>query len=266
MQIKLRYFTGTGNSLKVLDTCGEVFINAKYEVDISEIDASEKTIHNAEIIGFSFPVYAFGIPRVCRRYLKNLETFKTKQKVFVLITAGDADESGFSIRECENILQQKNCEIIYTAVIEMPINWTISMNPPTAEVYTPIINKGINQSIQIANDILNGEKKYHVFNKPKKYSNFVFYRDYFLFKYLGVTNLWRNFRVYENCNACGLCSKICPTKSIQIINKKPKWLSSCEQCMRCVNFCPNESIYQTYGGHTKGKNRYFEPTFKPKKR
>ena len=43
---------------------------------------------------------------------------------------------------------------------------------------------------------------------------------------------------------------------IKILDKYPKWKSSCEQCMRCVNMCPQEAIFQTYGGITKGKNRY----------
>jgi ferredoxin len=266
MKIQLRYFTGTGNSLKVLNTCKDAFVKANHDVEISEISLEEKSISEADILGFSFPVYAFAIPRFARKYLKNLKEFKNKQKVFILITAGDFDEAGFSIRECEEILSKKNCEIIYSSVIEMPINWTISMNPPSENEYLPIINKGVEKAKIIASDILNGNKKFHAFNYPKRFNKFGYYHEYFLFRYLGVSNLWRNFRVYETCNGCALCSKICPTQSIKMVNKKPIWNSSCEQCMRCVNFCTNQAIYHAYGGETKGKNRYFEPSFKPKKR
>jgi hypothetical protein len=145
MRIELRYFTGTGNSLKIMKTCKEVFDRFNHEISVSEITCEELKINESDLLGFCFPGYAFGIPRICRRYLKSINQFKSPQKVFVLITAGDSDESGFSLKE-----------------------------------------------------------------------------------------------------------------------KKPVWSSGCEQCMRCVNFCPNESIYQTMGGDTKGKNRYFEPGFKPK--
>jgi ferredoxin len=265
MKIELKYFTGTGNSLKILDTCRAVFVEANHFAEISKITIGEKSIGESDIVGFCFPVYTFGIPRICRKYLKAIDRFNKKQKAFILVTAGDSDESGFSIRECERILKKKNCEIIYSAVVEMPINWTISMNPPSKEEYAPIINKGIEQAKQIANEILSGLKKYHELNIPKRYGKFEFYKEYWLFKFLGVYNLWRNFKVYDNCNGCQLCSKICPTQSIKIIDKKPKWLSTCEQCMRCVNFCPNESIFQSFGGDTKGKNRYFEPNFNPLK-
>lgn len=266
MQIELRYFTGTGNSLKILDTCREMFIEANHVANISEMDLNEKDITESDILGFCFPVYAFGIPRICRNYLKSISKFNKTQKVFILITAGDSDESGFSIGECEQILKQKNCEIIYTAVVQMPINWTISMNPPSKEEYIPIINAGIEQAKQITKEILSGIKKYHALNVPKRYGKFGLYKEYFLFRYLGINNLWRNFRVYDSCNGCQLCSKICPTNSIKMIDKTPKWFSTCEQCMRCVNFCPNKSIYHSFGGDTKEKNRYFEPSFKPQRK
>lgn len=266
MRIELKYFTGTGNSLKILNTCKEVFTEADHLTRISEINLENNSLPESDITGFCFPVYAFGIPRICRKYLKTLDTFNKKQKVFILITAGDSDESGFSIRECEQILKKKNCEIIYTAVIQMPINWTISMNPPSPEEYTPIINDGVQQAKEIAKEILSESRRFHVFNIPKRYGKFGLYKKYLLFRYLGIYNLWRNFKVYDNCNGCQLCSKICPTKSITLVDKKPKWASTCEQCMRCVNLCPNESIYQSFGGGTKGKNRYFEPDFNPLKK
>lgn len=267
MRVELKYFTGTGNSLKILDTCREIFIQLTHETTISEINFDETNLDNSDLLGFCFPVYAFGIPRICRKYLKLIQQFKYRQKVFVLITAGDSDEAGFSVKECERILKKKNCEIIYTGVIQMPINWTTSPVPPfppSKEEAIKITKVGVEQAKSIAHEIINGINKYHIFNYPKRYTKIRFYKDYWLFKYMGLQNLWRTFKVYETCNGCQLCSKICPTKSIRIEYGKPVWTSTCEQCMRCVNFCPNESIYQSMGGETKGKNKYHEPDFKPK--
>jgi ferredoxin len=264
MKAELRYFTGTGNSLKVLSTCKEVFEAENYLVNISMIKADEQ-FSSCELLGFCFPVYAFGIPRICRKYLDKLQVFKTPQKVFILVTAGDADEAGFSINEASKILSKKNCSIVYTGVVQMPINWTTSPQPPfppDKEEAKFIIEQGVAQTQKIAQEIISDIRKYHAFNYPKRYGKFKFYSDYLLFKYLGLSNLWRNFRVYENCSGCGICARICPTGSIKIKNKQPVWTSNCEQCMRCVNSCPNESIYQTMGGETKGKNKYIEPSFK----
>jgi formate hydrogenlyase subunit 6/NADH:ubiquinone oxidoreductase subunit I len=267
MKIELRYFTGTGNSLKVLDTCKTIFLKNGHQVEMHEIKPDESSTPEADILGFCFPVYAFGIPRICRKYLKSINRFDNRQKVFVIITAGDSDESGFSVQECERILRKKNCEIIYSTVIQMPINWITSPEPPfppSKEEALEIIKNGVEQAKKIAQDIINGIKKTHRFNYPKRYTRIRYYKDYWLFKYMGLQNLWRTFKVYDTCNGCQICAKICPTGSIKIEEKKPVWSSTCEQCMRCVNFCPQEAIYQSMGGETIGKNRYYEPDFTPK--
>jgi ferredoxin len=263
MKIELRYFTGTGNSWKVLDTCKEVFIGNHNAVSISPIGSGSQIAQDADIIGFCFPVYAFGIPRICRRYLKQLPKFNKPQHAFVIITAGKGDEAGFSVRESVKLLRKRNCVIIYSAVVEMPINWTTYMNPPSEQEAKKIVYLGIQQAREIGNDILNGIHKYHGFNIPENYGHFGLYKEYYLFKYLGLQNMWRSFKVYGSCNGCGLCAEICPTASIAMANKNPRWSSSCEQCMRCVNYCPRQAIFQSMGGGTAGRNRYHFPGFKP---
>lgn len=267
MKIELKYFTGTGNSLKILETCNKVFCESGHSTNISEISALEIAIPDSDLLGFCFPVYAFGLPRICYNYLRGLKSFNQQQRVFILITAGDSDESGFAIKECERVLYGKNCKIIYSDIVQMPVNWTTSPKPPfppSKVEAEEIIRKGELRGREIAIDILKGINKQHAFNYPKRYSRLRFYWEYWLFKYLGIKNMWRLFKVYDTCNGCKLCEKICPTGSISIVLSKPVWSKTCEQCMRCVNFCPTESIYQSQGGVTKGKNKYHMPGFSPK--
>ena len=145
----------------------------------------------------------------------------------------------------------------------MPINWTTYLNPPSKQEAQEIIEKGINQAQEICNDIISDIRKYHIFNIPKRFGRWGLYKEYYLFKYLGIHNMWRTFQVYNTCNGCGVCQKICPTGSIKIVQHRPIWSSSCEQCMRCVNYCASKAIYQTMGGDTKGRNSYIEPDFNP---
>jgi len=265
MNVDLLYFSGTGNSYKVFDACKDIFIQNGCNVTLSSITDKSHISDDADLIGFCFPVYAFGIPRICRKYLSSLPKSKDPVNTFVLITAGDPEESGFSVYESTAILKRKGFNITYSDVIHMPANWTVSLNPPSKEDAQIIITNGVRRAKEIAQDIFNGGLHHHVFNYPPRYSKIGFYKDYYLFKWLGVTNLWRDFRTDTTCDACGLCEKLCPTESIHIVNGKPEWSNTCEQCMRCVNYCPKQAIFQKKEGSIKGKNIYYEPTFNPLK-
>jgi len=228
MHVELRYFSGTGNSYKILDTCKEVFLRNGCNVTLASV-TNESDIHaKADLIGFCFPVYAFAIPRICRQYLLNLPEFKSPINTFVLITAGDPEESGFSVQESSKILNNKGLKVTYSKVVHMPANWTVCLNPPSKEEAQAIIKAGVLKTRAIAQEILKGELHQHAFNYPPAYSKWGFYKDYYLFKWLGVSNLWRDYRTDETCDGCGLCAKICPTDSIQIAGDKPKWLKTCE--------------------------------------
>jgi len=265
MNVDLRYFSGTGNSYKIIKTCKEIFDQKGYNTTLFPIAGKCKINENADLIGFCFPVYVFGIPRICKRYLLSLSKFKKTINAFVLITAGDPGEAGFSITESVRIMKDKGLNVIYSDVVHMPANWTVSMNPPSKEEAQRIINSGVTKGKKIVHNILNGVQHQHVFNYPPRYSKFGFYKDYYLFKWLGVSNLWREFRADETCDSCGLCEKVCPTDSIRIVDNKPNWSKTCEQCMRCVNYCPKQAIFQKGEGSIKGKNLYYEPSFKPLK-
>ena len=48
--------------------------------------------------------------------------------------------------------------------------------------------------------------------------------------------------INENCVGCGLCSKICPTQNISIVNLKAIGSDKCTMCYRCVSNCPQKAI------------------------
>jgi ferredoxin len=263
MKIELRYFTGTGNSWKVLDTCREVFGEAGHQVHISKLDPMEKKIEGVDLIGFAFPVYAFGMPRIVLKYLRSLKSFNNKQNIFFIFTAGDANGAGLGTLRCARILKRKNCDLIYSDVIKMPNNWIPFSTILTMDENTTIIEAGVERSKQIATNILNNKTELFDYKKQpwffKSPSNII----NIMFRNFGLYGLKSMFKLYPSCNGCGICAKACPTHTIIMVNGKPKWSgTTCEQCMRCIHICPQESIYQ-FPASTKGKNRYMEPDFKP---
>lgn len=260
MKIELRYFTGTGNAWKVLDACKEVFIDAGHQANISKLDPNEHFL-KADLIGFSFPVYAFGMPKIVLRYLRSLKAFDKAQDVFFLVTPGDVSGASTTTKKCENILRRKNCQLVYSDILAMPNNWIPFTRTASPEVNKTKVENGVTRAQNISQDILEGKKQ--LFDlKRIPVSMKILGSINIMFRTVGLGSMRKMFRTYPSCDGCGLCEKACPTHSIKIVNGKPKWLKSCEQCMRCVHVCPKEAIYQRPAS-TKGKDRYFAPGFKP---
>jgi len=69
--IELKYFTGTGNSLQILKTCKDEFEKNDFIVDFSSVTDTKDFNYDCGLAGFCFPVHAFGLPRICRKFLNN---------------------------------------------------------------------------------------------------------------------------------------------------------------------------------------------------
>ena len=72
----------------------------------------------------------------------------------------------------------------------------------------------------------------------------------FLFGIFGRQFLGKTYFADEDCNACGLCVKQCPSGTI-ILGKgwgaRPFWKANCEDCNACINLCPKKAINTSIG-------------------
>lgn len=67
----------------------------------------------------------------------------------------------------------------------------------------------------------------------------------------------KSFWINSNCNTCGICKSICPSKNIELKDGKPLWKHQCEQCLACIQWCPKQAIQ--YGKKTEKRKRYTNP-------
>lgn len=63
-KVNLLYFTGTGNSKRILEIIKLAFENNGYIASFGAItEKSSVDIADNEFLGIAFPVYAWGVPR-----------------------------------------------------------------------------------------------------------------------------------------------------------------------------------------------------------
>ncbi len=259
-RILLRYFTGTGNSLRILTVCKDLFEADGFKPAIASIFDKPDPDIEYDYYGFCFPVYALGLPRIVRKYLLQLPAGKNS-KTFLLVSLGARDEEGWSLKEGSNLLKKKDYNVVYSDCIVMPDNWTPFSNTPSPDEAKIILNNGEKHAEGAAMAFIN-RTVYHKKMNYDKYGRIISYLFYYSFRWIGVRNLWRLFITDEKCTGCGYCEKICPMKAIRMIDKKPSWSRLCEQCMRCYNFCPKGAIQQLESiGKGSIRHRYKEPHF-----
>jgi ferredoxin len=235
-----------------------------YDVDEASITDPAPIAPEARLVGFFFPVYAYGLPRVVRRYLEALPKTGGGTQAFLVITAGLEDEAGYSVDEGVKLLAKKDYSVVYADAIEMPANWTVAVNPPAKQEAIRISEQGLAKADAIVDAIVAGRTFRRSFNYPARVSKARYHWDYWSFRYVGVGQLWRNFRTDADCNGCGICQAVCPMGSITMKDDRPVWSKRCEQCMRCVNMCSRKAIFQKGYGATKDRNRHMDPIFERK--
>ena len=255
MKTTIFYFSGTGNSLKVArdlaEKLGESEIIPIAKIIDDNIDLS------AERIGIVFPVYMWGIPLIVRRFVGKLGNNPEKY-FFAVVTCGGA--SANTLKQMEDILKKQGNRLSSGFVVYMPSNY-IPMGNALSEneqkkrfdkcneklkEIVDIVSKCERNKIEVgsllARIILSG-----VINKVSAPQ---------------IPKMDKSFWVAEDCNGCGICSKVCPAKNIKLDTGRPEWLHKCEQCLSCIQWCPKEAIQ--YGKKTIGKKRYRHPDVKLK--
>ena len=242
------YFSGTGNSKYVADMLAE-------QLDDQLVNAGE--LIKKRIKGefeskspwiFVSPTYAWKIPNVFEKFIKE-SNFKGTKAAYFIMTCGE--DIGNAKAQIIDICNYTNLEWRGVAEVVMPDNY-IAMYPVTSkEKWDSIIEKAtslIQKHIYvIKEEELLQDKKIVIADKIKSgIVNPLFY------KFMVRT---KKFKVTTNkCISCGKCSKVCPLNNIKFVEEFPKWDNNCTHCMACISYCPTEAI--EYGKKSVGMTRY----------
>ncbi len=264
MKAQISYFTGTGNSLRAAELCRQALEAAGYETALSEIRrGSVPDLNGFDFVGLCCPVYSLGAPRIVREFLQSLPAVSSPVRAFVLATAGDEQDVGWTVQEAKAALTAKGFDVVLADAVEMPNNWLPMSYVPTADEAAEILATAEAKINRAVAALLAGTRVLRPLN-VEKYGRVRSAMLHGAFHRLGVRRLWFLFRTNDACNGCGKCARICPTQSISMVDGRPRWSRTCEQCLRCMNFCSLRAITQLeFLGKGSTRNHYHEPHFVP---
>lgn len=235
------YFSATGNSLQIAK------IIAK-KIDAKLVKITNKTEINchADVVGFVYPTFYWGLPMLVARFAKKLE-IKGKPYIFAVTTCGLS--SGGALGQLSHILNKKGQRLYYGETIRAVAN-----NITKYRIKQKSIQKLVQQGNQKANKIAEAVSKKQKNKIPKVgFLSKQFYKLY-LKQY---PNSDKGFHVTNDCISCGTCQNVCPAGNIILKNGKPVFQHHCENCLACVHWCPKNAI--EWKKTTVGKQRYHHP-------
>ena len=249
--ITIYFFTGTGNSLKVAKALTEK-LKASELIPIAKIWQIENINSTTEKVGFIFPLYYSGLPKIVYDFIHKLDLSKSNYIFTVITSAGDINEQ--PLQQLNKVLLTKDKPLNAGFYITMPSNYIIGYEVPSEEYQKECFEKASTQ-VELISEIIKKKKEnlnQDIFEKDVSRSEGINkeFRD-------EVNESDRSFYADENCTSCGICEEVCPVFNIILVEGKPQWQHKCQQCLACINFCPEESIQ--FGTDTLKTQRYNHP-------
>lgn len=210
------YFTGTGNSLFAAKVIAEH--TGSDIVSIPQV-INERNEYSDDCIGFVYPQYAVGLPKMVRKFILNN---KFKADYFFAVDLYAFIRFG-AIGELAELIP-----LNYGAYLKTPNNFIFAFNPPKNP--QSVLAKAEKHLAGIAKDVT--ERKNHPIKLREGEGNAT--------KYFGKSE----FKVSDNCIKCGICAKVCPANNITVGNEVV-FGNNCENCFACANLCPEHAIYSS---------------------
>ncbi len=248
MKSLIYYYTGTGNSLWVAREVQKKLIDAQLESVHAQFN--KNTFQEADLIAFVFPVHIWGVPRAVLNFIEKLPDLKSKKIFAYAVNAGQVSRT---LIQLDEVLKEKGSRLSYGFSLAMPSNYIPWGGPCDNSAQMDLFAEAkfsVSKNLRLVT-----EEKPGGIEKGPLWQRLLFTLIYKI-SYKHVPTMDKKFFADERCNACGICSKVCPVNNI-VINDKPIWQNHCEQCLACIQWCPQECLQ--YGDKTKNYKRYHHP-------
>ena len=240
MNVAIFYFSGTGNTEKVVRKWKESSESFGVSIDLVKIEKDDfdfSKINEYDKIGFAYPIHAFNAPENVWKYAKKFPKIENSKKVFVIMVSGEyMTINHSSSKKLLRILKRRNYVLESDYHYIMPYNMIFRHTEARATRMYETMNKLV--PIDAKEYLV--DNKTHLIKKHHFVGWFIFILRIEQW-FSGVNG--RLFKVNKKkCIKCMKCVNNCPVKNIEYVNGKFKFHGDCLLCTRCSFNCPTDAF------------------------
>lgn len=227
-------FTSTGNSLYTAKKIAEKIGGKVLPMNNGQVETED------DIIGFVFPVYFWGLPRMVEHFVTEIRISNKDAYVFAVMTSGGP---GFGVLGVlKKLLQAKGISLRYGTRLISVSNYLPEFEAKDSEAIRRRVDKKL---VRIVNTI-SSRRSNRI--QVSTAINMMIYRAF------PDESSDQYFTVASTCTGCTICRQVCPAKNIIMEAGKPSFQHKCEHCLACIHNCPAHAI--DWKQKTQGKERY----------
>ncbi len=256
MKTTIYYFTGSGNSLSIARKIAKGLAESEV-VAIARVFDKEVKVSSRRI-GFVFPVYAYGVPRMVREFVERLDL---PADAYLFGVASNCGIPGPALSQLDRLLRRQGQRL--QAGFSVLDERSSLINDPDNDAVQKIMisaNRGqlparSSRRIEEIVRTVGAEQRMPV-ERSNRLTSFLGG----VLNPLAAKNFKRmaaDFWTNANCRGCSSCVRVCPRGNISLQNVRPVWGDDCDMCHACIQWCPAAAI--EFKHLTKGKPRYRNP-------
>lgn len=240
MNLCIFYFSGTGNTKKIVDLFSEQFSLENCNVVVKQIETclngtDDFGLDQFDKIGIAYPIHAFNAPSIVLEFARKLPALKQQKDLFFIKTSGEPLAlNNISSLKLKSILKKKKLLLTNEYHYCMPYNIIFRHAESTAYKMYEYAKRVIPYD---AREILTGVPA----KLPKVFCG-RFLAWIFRIEHWGGRWNGKKYKVNETCIHCLKCVQACPMQNITFDGDKFHFGKECLMCMRCSFRCPQNAI------------------------
>lgn len=240
MNICIFYFSGTGNTKKIVDLYAEQFSLKNCSVLTIAAEDYPNYMDSIDLeqydeIGIAYPIHAFNAPSIVLDLARSLPVLKREKALFIIKTSGEPLAlNNISSLKLKSILKRKNLSVTNEYHYCMPYNIIFRHAESTAYKMYEYAKRVIPLD---AAEILAGVTA----KLPSVFCGRLLAWIFRIEHWGGRVN-GKKYAVNDSCLHCLKCVRDCPVHNIRFDGKAFEFGKECLMCMRCSFNCPKNAI------------------------